>query len=441
MRRLISFVVALVLAASFPAAPAGAWRNGGDSGNGYGTHDWVLDEAIRLAGTDGAWIDRDVALLATDDPDSEGTSKRLHVFYERGIYGGAPTMVTDLYYEAVEAYRTGDRERASRAIGTMSHYYSDVTNPFHAAAAAARSPLHNAYEMAVEDLTSEPGVNRDWVTSSTATSTADVRLMTVRVAALSRRFYPALLASFSASGTIETTLPVVHDLTVRMLDRACADLAAVIASVPGGGKIAGPPARMRADMSRHTVSWGSTPCARMTCLDASGTPISGVAVVFSWPTDTGAVSVVRYTDPHGVARCWKTIGRDPLNAKMRVTAIASASGTSTTAATWYTAGDMLATGSAGLRTTLSSYHPRRGSVVIARAYARDASGGPVEGLNVTFSWKYRTKTVTAEAVTDASGVARCARNIGAATRGYRVRVGAQVVSGPVRCASTSFVPR
>ena len=48
---------------------------------------------------------------------------------------------------------------------------------------------------------------------------------------------------------------------------------------------------------------------------------------------------------------------------------------------------------------------------------------------MTFSWKHLTTTVSYRTVTDARGVARQARNIGGAARGYRVYVRAQTQSG------------
>ena len=49
-------IIVLTLAAfallAIPSA-AQAWANGGDHGNGFGTHDWVLSEADRLAAARG----------------------------------------------------------------------------------------------------------------------------------------------------------------------------------------------------------------------------------------------------------------------------------------------------------------------------------------------------------------------------------------------------
>lgn len=441
--RILSAALAMTLSLVMilPAPAAFAWRNGGDAGNGYGTHDWVLDGAIRLAGPGGAWIDVRTALLATDDPDTEGTSKRLHVFYERGIFGGAPQMVTDLYYEAVVAYRAGDIEQASRAVGVLSHYYSDILNPFHSTAAASRSPLHNAYEYPVEDLTDSPEENRDWVTPRVLGPVTDIRAKAVAAASFSRARYPALRASFTPSGSVEVTAPIVRALTAQVLSRACNDLAEIILAIPTGAGISLPPKVVRADMSRHDPAQGSTPYAFAVCSDAKGRPVSGAAVSFTWDSSSGPVTDVRYTDPNGVARDWHGIGFDPVGVRRRVSVVASASGTSTVASTWYVPAVAIAPGTRGMATSVSNIRPKRHSTVAVSTVVHDTAGEPVPGLVVTFAWKYRTKTVKVSARTGADGVARVSRHIGAAKRGFRVSVVAAIDSGGVRSAAGYFIPR
>lgn len=64
----IILTLALVVVMLLPATTAVGWANGDSKGLGFGTHDWIMVEAARLAG-DPAWIDMPVALAATDDPD------------------------------------------------------------------------------------------------------------------------------------------------------------------------------------------------------------------------------------------------------------------------------------------------------------------------------------------------------------------------------------
>jgi hypothetical protein len=116
----VLFAVLVVLGAGVPSAFA--WGNGGDDGNGYGTHDWLLDQAIRLVGQDASWVDVRTALLATDDPDSLPNDIG-HVFHDEGLYGGVPQRVADLYYQACTSHAAGT---ASRPVG-FSAYWPTTT--------------------------------------------------------------------------------------------------------------------------------------------------------------------------------------------------------------------------------------------------------------------------------------------------------------------------
>ena len=113
-------------------AQAFAWGNGRSrSGNGFGTHDWVLTEANRMAATQGAtWVNGSVALRVTDDPDTILRDTRDHVYDRWGRASGhADRKVATYYRRAVSSLAAGDVDAASRALGLLSHYYADVNNP------------------------------------------------------------------------------------------------------------------------------------------------------------------------------------------------------------------------------------------------------------------------------------------------------------------------
>ncbi len=192
MRRLTLFVLVALLAFGLAVPSAFAWGSGGDDGNGYGTHDWVLDQAIRLVGQDASWVDVRTALLATDDPDS--LPKDIgHVFHSEGLYGGVPQRVADLYYRACESYAAGDRVEASRLLGLLSHYYADILNPFHTADGAVSWRVHHLpYEHAVSMETNRPGENAAWVAPAARVPLVDVRARTVVAARFARGKLTAL---------------------------------------------------------------------------------------------------------------------------------------------------------------------------------------------------------------------------------------------------------
>jgi hypothetical protein len=69
-RRPFASLVLIVLLVASVATPVLGWGNGGNLGNAYGTHDWIIGQAIKVFGEEPpAWFDLDAALLASDDPD------------------------------------------------------------------------------------------------------------------------------------------------------------------------------------------------------------------------------------------------------------------------------------------------------------------------------------------------------------------------------------
>ncbi len=92
-------------------APAAAWSNG--KGDGYGTHDWIIDEGLRvLSDRDVSWFHRTTALLVSDDPDNvevvaNPARKIDHIYRDGGVRGGAVQRITEHYAAAVQLHREG----------------------------------------------------------------------------------------------------------------------------------------------------------------------------------------------------------------------------------------------------------------------------------------------------------------------------------------------
>ena len=160
MRRQPSFIstclirlaaVALILGAALSTAlltphVALAWANGGDYGNGFGTHDWVLHEADRLAASRGYdWLRLGSALRATDNPDTRLQDTYHHVYDVWGArYGDAPDRCQELFARAAAQLRAGDAAAASRTFGLLSHYYADICNPTHTDSRDREARMHAA---------------------------------------------------------------------------------------------------------------------------------------------------------------------------------------------------------------------------------------------------------------------------------------------------------
>jgi len=125
-RPFASLVLGLALLAG-TAMPALAWGNGGNLGNGYGTHDWIISQALKVFGdSPPAWLDVNVALLASDDPDKVFWAANEHVFYEKGYGRGAVDRISEFYHQTLVAHQAGDDARASTTFGWMAHYVGDI---------------------------------------------------------------------------------------------------------------------------------------------------------------------------------------------------------------------------------------------------------------------------------------------------------------------------
>lgn len=434
-------LVALTLTLVFGfAAPAFGWANGGDDGNGYGSHDWILDEALRLAGTSGSWVDRDTALLATDDPDSAGVPGIYHCFHEEGLGRGAPSRVEYHYWQAVRSLEDGDATTASKHLGILSHYYADVLQPFHAAYDGRNyDSLHAAYEYAVDDYQHASGNVRAWITPSVRQPIADIRARVVEAGYYSRAQYPSLLSAWKKRPSVSD--PTVLAVTKRVQSRAANDLADVIATIPTGKGCAECPAAISTSVSNEYPGVNQNVLLSARCTDAAGVPIEGVMVEFRIGFASGTIAQVAFTDADGLAKYWQSLSSAAAMKRVHVTATAGASGGTISGAMSFVPTPVLADGTSGVLMSISSVSPPQGSQVTSQALVRDRSGRPVVGLPVRFSWHHDSGTIYTEALTDAAGVATSIRDIGSSTAGYRVWVKARVESGgQVRMPVIGFTP-
>jgi hypothetical protein len=222
---LIACLVALLLPAAAPA-----WSNGGAYGNGFGTHDWVLQEADRLAAGQGAgWVRLRVALPHTDDPDMVYHDFYYHVYDVWGVshYGDAPKKVMEYYGKALAARKAGNSAAAGKYAGIMAHYYADICCPLHTDQSTAEDRMHSRYEDRVETLTDTAGENRGWVSYDGFRATRDVVAFSKSTAAASHRHYSALVKHFNSAGMDST----VMSITRKRLNRAANGLADLLVSI------------------------------------------------------------------------------------------------------------------------------------------------------------------------------------------------------------------
>jgi hypothetical protein len=221
-------VIALLFGAALPPEAA-AWANGDRGGNGFGTHDWVLVEADRLARAAGAgWLQLTVALPRTDDPDTLLHDSYHHVYDVSGDpYGDAPDRIAQLYDRAVKQLRRGSRRAASASFGLLAHYYADICNPLHTDQMDLEERIHSGYEDAVEWRTDTRGERRGWVRPDGVKVRVSAVVAARAAAASGNVVYGRLVRQYAAHGF---NAPV-STITRRGLSRAVNDLADLLLSV------------------------------------------------------------------------------------------------------------------------------------------------------------------------------------------------------------------
>ena len=438
-------VFALVLGG---AGSAYGWANGADlngdgiGDDGYGTHDWVIEHAIDLAGTSASWVDVKTAILASDDPDQEKalTSSYLHVFKPLGRARGAPQAVADEYHLLMNAYQAGDFQEASRRLGRLSHYYADINQPYHTLAVADTNGLHYEYEVAVSGMTRTYEHGPDLLAERPRQSVGDVRAATISAALFARGKYASLADAYAASRDVSGGGARV--ITGELLSRAVNDLADIITAVEVGEGLAVEPATIDSEVSKQWPALNQTIRTAARVTDADGRPIEGAPVTFSWQIGSKTETVTVYTHEDGVGYWWKSIGQAPLMRKHYAKAVSWSNDVVREDRAWYMPSPRLGTGTKGVKTTLSTRKPKRNTVVRAKTKFRSASGKPVKGLKVTFTWQFKSGTKKTYAYTNASGNAYSSMNIGKAKKGYKVRVRGRAQSGgQTRSSSITFTQR
>lgn len=443
MRKTVILVLATILVVSMLPSTALAWSNGppvkGKVGNGYGTHDWILDHAIKQAGANGKWVRRSPALLASDDPDSQKTIAFYHWYKESGACRGAPYIVSEYYNRAVVAYQAGNMVAASRYLGIMSHYYADITQPFHTTDKSARYlAVHNSYEYAVDDYQHKPTGAAGWMVPRATVPVTDIRAKTVSAALYARSLYPSLVSSYKASHKVSSGTP--YRVTRLVMSRSVNDLADIISTIPSAAGKAPAPANINMNLNVTYPRQKQLVGTYVTCTDANGQPMNAVGVKFVWRLPTGTKTWLTFTDANGRAYKFQDIGNSPLMRKSYISAYVTVNGSTAAPSRWFMPTREAAPYATGFLTTVTK-NPTQGADLNMSARLRDTSGHGIPGIPVTFTWSLDSGAQKDVAMTDAYGVARLTRYIGNAPVGKPANVSASVqVGGRTRGSTATFWP-
>ncbi len=438
-RPFASLLLGLVLLAG-TAMPALAWGNGGNFGNGYGTHDWIISQALKVFGdSPPAWLDVNAALLASDDPDKVFWAANEHVFYEKGYGRGAVDRISEFYHQTLIAHQAGDDATASTTFGWMAHYVGDILQPYHTNYAAINlDDSHLRYENLVGTLTRTPEASPEWITDDrTPKAIADVRTTSIAAAAYSRTFFPELYSVFKVDETL--LAPRALEITGSLLKRASTDLADMLYSIDQGVGEAAPVDSVKASVRWRYAAKNSTQTVSVTVKGVAGQPLQGVRVDIAFPNATGGTRLLRrYTSATGIATANAAIGASPFGVRRDVGVTVKTGDVVKTATTWFTTSRKLAAGTAGFKTAVNDRTAYPGQTIRVGSLARDTSGRGVPNLKVSWTLTFSNgKVVKGSGYTNAQGRVGMALLITGGTPKGLVSIVGRTQSASVNRTSTS----
>jgi hypothetical protein len=440
LRRFASVALSVALLAGF-ATPALGWANGPDNGNGYGTHDWLIDQAVKVfGGSPPAWLDVHAALLASDDPDKVFWATNEHVFNEKGYGRGAVDRITTFYHQALAAHQAGDDATASIAFGWMAHYYGDILQPYHTNyAAISLGVSHRRYELLVDDATSLPDQSPAWMTPDRSPKlVTDVRATAIAAAAYSRGYFPEVYRRFHADETVLNAR--VSTITGYLLKRASSDLADLLYSIDQGVDII-PAATLTAKVKYVYIAKNATEYVDITVKDAAGHPLEGIRVDVAFPKATGGTTLIRhYTTAAGTLTVHASVGASPYGHRRDVKVTVATGDVTKTATPWFMTTHRLASGSAGFKSWVNDSTVQPGQTLRVASLARDTKGHGIANLKVAWTLTFANGTVLkAVGYTGTTGKAVLSVPITAATPKGTVKVSAKTqAAGATRYSTTSF---
>ena len=438
---LVSLALSLVALLGL-TGPAVGWSNGPDEGNGYGTHDWIVSQAVKVFdGNPPAWFDLDIALLATDDPDTQFRAINEHVYKEKGYGRGAVDRITTFYHEALVAHQAGDDATASIAFGWLAHFYGDILQPYHTAyAGTGLDASHLAYELLVDKQTRTEDMSPAWMTADRAPhAVADVRTTAIVAAAFSRSYFPELYNQFHADETVLNGR--VMEITGDLLQRASSDLADILYSLDQGVGDAAPAASVTTGVKYHYVARNTTETVYVTVKDAAAHPLEGVRVDIAFPTASGGTTLLRrYTTAAGTVTTYGAIGASPLGQRRDIVVTVTTGAVTKTPRTWFIATRRLAGGSAGFKSHVNDATVKPGQTIRVASLAHDTAGRPVANLKVSWTWTFSNgHVVKTTGDTNALGKAVSWLPVTSRMPKGTVRITAHVQAGSVnRTSTTSF---
>jgi hypothetical protein len=395
--RLAAAALAALLAFAGSVPLVGAWANGPDNGNGYGTHDWILDQALLVLDDNGighGWVNKSIALKATDDPDkvevaADPSRKIEHTYTATGRRGGAIHRITEHYAKILHALDANDDDEASYQLGMLAHFWGDIAQPYHTAQAAQDfDGEHSTYEALVDDLTDTINDSPTWSAVDAnwnVSNMSNVRTAAVALAAYSRARYDDIHDHLDAGDN--SLSDAARATTKELMIRATGSLADLISSAGKGIGNAPPVGSLQLWARWHGVkSNEGNQLIYGRVRDVNGDLMEGVRVDVTFPTDSGPKTWAFWTDETGEGHVRIEVGSPTLMSKKDVSGKVKTDQTTVNDGDWYYRTKKLADADKGFWTDVSDRSVTAGQNVVIKTYVRTTEGKPIAGLLVDWTW-------------------------------------------------------
>ena len=284
-----------------------------------------------------------------------------------------------------------------------------------------------------------PGSAPDWADATQAVSTiSNIRKTAASTASYSRARFADLHRAWAATGNIAD--PTVTQITGAVLKRAARDLANVIWSLDQGtGRspdMASLGARLRWIGVRNGDP-GQVVYERVE--DAAGNGSAVPRSRFRGLPEGRRKEYRTWTNSAGDAERTIAVGKLRMLKRQDVPVVAIVNGATIGRSRWFIPSPKLDIGRAGFKTVVNDATPNVGQTIRVTALARDTSGRPVAGLQVTWTWDLGRTTVRTTGITNAYGKAYSTRLITSRLTSGTVSIKAHVQAYSLnRYAYTSF---
>ncbi len=198
-------------------------------------HHKVAVEALRLIPDEWRKLflkNINIYLKGSKAPDKEFHDFMNHVYHVHQDWGGAPKSAQEWYNKLVELLQNKKWTEAVYAAGVLSHYYADVSHPFHTGQTEAEARIHSYTEFGAAEIYQKK-IHPFLKLELSQNITNDVTEFTKNMAKESFEYYVDFLDEFDTSKASKNKWGKAYsqrliDITIDLLSHAISGYASLL---------------------------------------------------------------------------------------------------------------------------------------------------------------------------------------------------------------------